>query len=426
MNRENTAVSMAIAIMLACMVGIAVLQNKETRSTYAGVDGRPAENGQAQVLYESEIPMVFQYESEIPLEPVDQGSGRIQRISISAVGDVIVHEGELRAAMSGEIYDFNTFFQDISHIIGASDFAIANLETTVAGQDKKYTGYPMFNSPDTLLDALSDAGFDLLITSNNHSMDRGEAGVISTIDNINKRGLFHTGTFKSQEDRDRPLVVNINGIKTAFLSYTYGTNGIPVKKPYLVNLIEMDKIYKDIDTIKRMGPDIIIAYIHYGDEYQRYPNSYQKKVTDDLFNAGVDIVLGTHAHVVQPMERKLIKDSNGRERQVFAIYSLGNFISDQRGDYKDRGLVVNLQFEKNFRDNFTQLKEVSLIPTWVHRYTKNGKRYYRVLAVNDAIKKYEDRKDNLLTSGEYEYIKSVFDDTIKHVESGIPKERVQR
>lgn len=343
---------------------------------------------------------------------------KIIDIKLSAVGDIMVHDGELNSAKNGDNYDFAPFFEDIKPLIESADFSIGNLETTIAGKDKKYTGYPMFNSPDSLLDALKWTGFDLLITSNNHSMDRREDGIIRTIDALDSRGFLHTGTFKSQEDRDKILTVDVKGIKLAVIAYTYGTNGIPVKIPYQVNLIDMDTILKDIEKAKAEKPDLLITYIHFGNEYVRQPNAEQKDIVEKLFNAGVDIVLGDHPHVVQPAERKVVAAGDGSYKDEFVIYSLGNFISDQRGDYKDIGVITNFSIQKNFKTGKTMIKDVEYIPTWVQRYTKDGKRSYRILSMPDAIRNYENKKDPLLPEKDYNYLKKMYDEMMEHIQSG--------
>lgn len=341
---------------------------------------------------------------------------KIIDIKISAVGDIMVHDGELNAAKNGDIYDFTPFFESIKPFIEPSDLSIGNLETTIAGKEKKYTGYPMFNSPDTLIDALKWTGFDVLITSNNHSMDRGEAGIIKTIEALDNHGILHTGTYKQPDDRNKTLIVDVKGIKLAIISYTYGTNGIPVKNPYQVNLIDMDTIQSDIQNAKQQKPDMLIAYIHQGSEYMRQPNSEQKQLVENLFSLGVDIVLGDHPHVVQPAYKRSVAASDGSQKDVFVIYSLGNFISDQRGDYKDLGVITNLYLEKNSKSGKTIIKNVEYIPTWVQRYNNKGKRNYRILSIPDAIKNYESKSDALLSSSDYNYLKKMDVEMMNHIQ----------
>ncbi|HBM75013.1 MAG TPA: hypothetical protein DD429_05595, partial [Clostridiaceae bacterium] len=314
---------------------------------------------------------------------------KIVSIRIAAVGDIMVHDAELNSARSGDskigyTYDFKPFFTEVKPIIESADLAIGNLETTISGEDKKYTGYPMFNSPDSLLDALKWAGFDLLSTSNNHCLDRREYGLAATIDNLDKRGLLHTGTFKEEKDRDNILIVDVKGIKIAVLAYTYGTNGIPIKNPYQVNLLDIDTMLADVGRAREKEPDIIIACLHFGDEYVRQPNDFQKEITEKMLHAGVDIVLGSHPHVVQPAEMVSPTSDDANRKDKFVIYSMGNFISDQRGNYKDIGVITNLYIEKNFNTKEVSIYNYEFIPTWVQKYTSNKKKAYRILPMPTA------------------------------------------
>lgn len=171
-----------------------------------------------------------------------------------AVGDVMMHDGQIWAGYDNttDTFDYSEFFHIVKDEITAADIAMANLETTLAGKEQKYTGYPMFNSPDELADALKDAGFDIIVTSNNHSLDRGAKGALRTIQVLKERGLVPLGTYESEEERETILIKEANGITFAFLSYTYGTNGIPIPKdkPYLVNLMDEEVILEDLKKLK--------------------------------------------------------------------------------------------------------------------------------------------------------------------------------
>ena len=326
----------------------------------------------------------------------------------------MVHNTQFYSAYVGgkEQYDFKPVFEPIKKHIESSDFAMANLETTLSGKDMKYSNYPRFNSPEQIADALKYTGFDMVTTANNHAMDRGNYGVIKTIENLSKSGLLHTGTARNSEERDHVLVEKINGIKIAFLAYTYGTNGIPLPegKDYLVNLIIKDRMLADINKAKSKNVDIIITSLHFGNEYCRSPGKKQKELVGYLVSHGVDIVFGDHPHVLQPME---IIELNGRTG--FVIYSLGNFVSDQRKRYRDSGIILNLFLEKNFQSGKTIIKDVNFIPTWVDKSYIGSKLNYRVLPVKEAIKNYETGKDNLLSKNDYFKLKRTLQDVIAHL-----------
>lgn len=346
---------------------------------------------------------------------------KIQTITISAVGDIMVHDNSLASVKTPTGYDFDPPFTEIMPIIQSADLAIGNLETTISGPSTKYTGYPRFNSPDTLLDTLKKAGFDVLITSNNHSLDRGTAGLVRTIDQLDERGFLHTGTYKTKEDSEKLLITDVKGIKIAILAYSYGTNGIHMEKPYMVNLLKLRKMLDDVNKAKRLQPDVIITYLHMGDECIRQPNQKQKDIVDSLMKAGVNIVLGDHPHVVQPMERRTVTDDTGREKDAFVIYSLGNFISGRKGLYRDLGSILNIKIEKDTVNGKITIKETHLIPTWVQFYDNNGRDSYRVMPISLAIEKYENKQDSYITAKEYGYLKDMLIHMVDFVNKGPAK-----
>ena len=223
----------------------------------------------------------------------------------------------------------NPCFRFIKPLMEQADLAIGNLEVTL-NDKKKYTGYPRFRSPDALGYYLKEAGFDFLVTANNHSNDNDLHGVIHTLDTLDGLGFIHTGTFRNVEERAAtyPLIVEKEAdgttFKLAFLNYTYGTNGIPTTAPAVVNLIEEEQILKDIEVAKQANPDMIIAVMHWGSEYKLDENSRQQKATKLLWENGVDLVIGAHPHVIEPIKTDTLytKDSS-RQREVLVAYSLG-------------------------------------------------------------------------------------------------------
>jgi len=310
-------------------------------------------------------------------------------ISISAVGDIMCHTVQFEyAKVSRDSFDFNPVFRNVSKHLSKSDFTFGNIETVFAGKKAKYTGYPRFNSPSDLLYALKNAGFDLLTTSNNHSLDRGEVGVLRTINELNKRSLNYNGTYVSQADHDSIRIFNIKGISIAFLAYSYGTNGnpIPKGKSYLINLIDYESIHRDIQAAKSKNPDIVLVHFHFGDEYEREPSDYQKQVVDSTIEMGADIIIGGHPHVLQPV--KFIKSHKSVFDSVLVAYSLGNFISNQRKKYTDTGGILTISITKNLFDNTLKISNVEFIPTWVFKGNTWNKNEFVLLpsmsAMNDS------------------------------------------
>jgi poly-gamma-glutamate synthesis protein (capsule biosynthesis protein) len=300
-------------------------------------------------------------------------------VTIAAVGDVMMHDGQIWSGYDSEtgLYNYSMFFQDVKDEISSADIAMANLETTLGGKELKFTGYPKFNSPDELADALKDAGFDIIMTSNNHCLDRGEKGVVRTIDVLEQRRLMAVGTSRTAGERDRIVIKEINGVKIAFLAYTYGTNGNPVPKdkPYLVNLIEEDTILKDL-TKARQSADAVVVYLHFGQEYQRVASEQQKKLAKMLLEKGADVVIGSHPHVTQPGEWVRVIGPGGEMVERYAAYSLGNFISAQRFPYTDEGVILKITIEKDLQQNRINVKDVDQIPTWVDKFKEDGKMRY--------------------------------------------------
>lgn len=217
-------------------------------------------------------------------------------------------------------------------------FRYGNLETTFAGESNKgFTGYPMFNSPSELGVALKNMGLDILSTANNHSMDRFEKGIVATLDALDEIGISHTGTYRSEEERDTVLVKEVNGIKIAFLSFTYGTNGIPIPsgKEYLVNLIDEDLILEQINLAKEQDVDLICASMHWGAEYAQKQNKEQERLADFLIKNDVQIIIGNHAHVIEPMEMRKVTLDDGTEKEGFVVYALRElYISTDTSSYK--------------------------------------------------------------------------------------------
>ena len=229
-------------------------------------------------------------------------------INMAITGDIMCHNTIFNDAFNSSTgsYDFSYIFEDIKYYIQTADIAIGNLETTFAGSQKKYSGYPTFNTPEQLAYNLKKVGFDVVSTANNHCYDSGYKGLESTIDYLDDADISHTGTFKSEESQNTILIKNVKGIKIAFLSFTYGTNGIPVPsdKSYSVNLIDNKLITSQLNLAKEQNPDLICVSMHWGTEYQTSPNSEQTSLANFLFENGADIIIGNHPHVIQPMEKR--------------------------------------------------------------------------------------------------------------------------
>lgn len=295
---------------------------------------------------------------------------------VMAVGDIIIHQDQITAAYEAatNTYSFKSCFERVSGLFAEADLVIGNLETTFSGSERAYTGYPRFNAPEVLASELKEVGFDVLTTANNHSADCNEPGIISTLEHLDAAGLLHTGTARSEQERNRPLIVDRNQIAIAITAYTYGTNDIPVAEEYMLNLIDYDKVAADVSRAKEAGADVIISMLHFGSEYLFYPDEKQIDIVRRVHELGVDIVLGSHSHIVQ-------SGALAADRSRYAIFSMGNFISNQRGEQRDIGVIVDLFLEKNSSGRVSI--DVRYHPTYVHKWTEEGRMKYLINFLKD-------------------------------------------
>lgn len=306
------------------------------------------------------------------------------KATVMVVGDIMMHTPLIYSGYDEDIkkYLYDSFFSEVEPIFSQADFVIGNLETPLAGPKTGFSGYPRFNSPKEIALALKQVGVNVLTTANNHSMDKWETGLIQTLNHLDDYEILHTGTYRSIEEKEQPLILEANDMKIGLIANTYGTNGlsVPKDKPYLVNMLDLETIREDVERLKAKNVDYIMAMIHFGTEYQRFPNEVQKKWVDDLFNIGVDFVLGSHPHVVQPLE---IFRGDDSQSDKGVIYSLGNFLSNQRWDWKDYGIILKLSLEKDIKTKKVRIKEVSVVPTYVNISWVNGKREYKVIPLKN-------------------------------------------
>lgn len=306
----------------------------------------------------------------------------IDSIRLVFAGDVMGHETQLKGAWhdgGDSCYNFIPNFQWVKEYISSADLAIANLEVTLAG--KPYTGYPSFSSPVSLAGALKDAGFDILVTANNHILDRGVKGMGRTVDELDNLGIAHTGSFKDSArwKRDHPLIVEKNGFRLAFLNYTYNANLMKVKPPNIVNYIDTLQMAVDLNKAHELKADYIITCIHWGEEYQNRENESQRRTAEFLARNGCNLIVGAHPHVVQP-----IKKIAGRTTDsTLVAWSLGNFVSNQRWRYSDGGIMLEVTLTKT--DSIISLDSYRYEPFWVHRYSEKNIEIYRLIPVDDYL-----------------------------------------
>ena len=375
--------------ILSLLLGLALLAGCGRELPASGGVQDPPAAAPEEVLAEPEETPV-----EVPEEPSEPEPPAPTTATLAVCGDAMSHMPVTNDAWDGEKYDYVRVMSGAKSRVEAADYAVVNLETTFAG-GPKYSGYPAFNSPDGMAQGLKDLGFDLCLTANNHSLDKGWSGLSRTLDVLDETGLAHVGTSRTQEERDANLVVaDVGGISVAFLGYTYGTNGIPVPKdhPYCINVfntdylsglreLDRDRLAADLEQAEAADADLIAVMIHWGVEYQTKQNAYQEEIADFLFANGADIILGGHSHVPQPMELRTLEDG----RQGFVCYSLGNFISSQNDEYTDTTAVLTLELTRDNETGEAQVTGYSYAPMYMLDREAGAKPRFQLLDVYAAL-----------------------------------------
>lgn len=307
-------------------------------------------------------------------------------IKIAVVGDLMCHSPQFNyARVNKDSFDFNPVYRFVKPYLENADFTFGNLETVIGKKGSKYSGYPRFNSPPEYIAALAENGFDFVCFANNHTLDQGEKGVYSTIESLNKHKIGYTGAFISEKDKDSIRILDIKGIRIAILAYSYGTNGsfIPKGKEYLINLIDVQQIQKDISSARQKGAELVLVNFHFGEEYNRLPSDFQKNVVKKTIEFGADLITASHPHVIQSIE--YFETNAATIDSGIVAYSLGNFISNQRNRYTDAGIILYLNLEKNFNTNRINLSSVEFVPTWVFKGKTERGNEFLILPINKEL-----------------------------------------
>lgn len=313
-------------------------------------------------------------------------------VHVRAAGDIMAHDDQLMSAKQDDgSYDFTSFFSTIAETLSDADLTMANLETTIGEPGTHgYSGYPYFHTPKSLLTVLKGAGIDLLTTSNNHCLDRFFDGLVETLDSIDEAGIAHTGTFRSRQEYQKPYVTEINGIKIGIAAYTYGTNGMEKKSDeegvkWGIMYLENADFKKSADRLRAAGAELLIAVPHWGKEYKRAPEAETVSYARKMAEAGFDVIIGSHPHMVQPIEWIETERSDGSTGRTLVAYSLGNFISAQRDQYRDTGIVLDFTIRESIDTGAISIADVGYVPVWVWRYADGEKNAYRMLPCGAAM-----------------------------------------
>nr|WP_224077146.1 CapA family protein [Planococcus chinensis] len=299
--------------------------------------------------------------------------------SLSAVGDVLIHERVYLDAKTESGFDFTPMLDEVKPFLEAADITVANSESIVGGSTIGLSTYPSFNSPFEVADALKDAGIDVVSMANNHTLDRGEKAILSAINYWDQLGIRHAGAHASEAEQNELTTLTKNGITFSFLSYTYGTNGIPTPsgKDYLLNRIDKETMQRELAKAKSAS-DVVVLSLHFGNEYETMPTEEQTELAHFAAEQGADLILGHHPHVLQPVE--WIETTDGRKS--FVIYSLGNFLSGQEGLQKQIGGILHIQAVKTIDAGSVKiaLENPTFTPTFVE--SENQKNYNVTLLKN--------------------------------------------
>lgn len=348
-------------------------------------------------------------ETEPPETTLPDPEHVVATATVGAVGDLLMHMPVVDTArLSDGTYNFNSVFRFLRDYTQPMDYTAANLETTLCGTSKPYSGFPMFNCPDDIVTAAKSAGFDLMLTANNHSYDTGIEGYVRTLAICREAGFDTLGTTASA-DEPKYQIKDINGIRIGMICYTYETsdgsgrypslNGNPMYDGSydLVNCFlpnSPQRFYDQIEgyltEMKDAGAEATIVYIHWGVEYQTYPNDTQKAIAQKLCDLGVDVIIGGHPHVVQPVS--LLESTVDPDHKTVCIYSLGNAVSNQRKQFMEKyapyghtedGALFSVTFEK-YSDDTVYLREANVLPTWVNMHTTDGVKEYNIIPLDKA------------------------------------------
>lgn len=433
MNRSLQKIIIAMTLVLALLLGVALVlpgapdpDGKDTTgSLYAST-------GTTQATEDLTTPPV----TETTAPPIVKES----TATISATGDILMHLPVINAGSTDTGYDFSSIFKYYSDYVQSADLAFANLETTLAGLDNgyAYSGYPSFNCPDEIVSGLKNAGFDALLTANNHSYDTRSVGFNRTAQVVRDAGL---GVLGHKENPDDPnyLVFDVNGIRLGIACYTYDTDNSPDKKALngipmtsadaaLINSFDyanLDVFYTEVSEsmaqMDEQGVDAVILFLHWGEEYQIKENATQSSIAQALCDLGVDVIIGGHPHVVQPME--LLTSTTDDTHKTVCLYSLGNAVSNQRiaqmtlkTGHTEDGMLFSVTFAK-YSDGTVVLESADVLPTWVNMHSTTGSREYNILPLDKEI---EDWKTQFsLTDSTYSQALASYERTMAIVGDGL-------
>ena len=359
------------------------------------------------------------------------------KATLAAVGDIMAYDEQLADAKQADgSYDFTNCLKDVTSYLSTADLAVGNLEANFCGEP--YQGYPNFTAPESLAKNLADAGMDLLQTANTYSIQNGISGLTSTIKYITEAGMTPLGTYyleAAKKENNGVVVKDVNGVKIAFIAYTKGVNNmyLPEGAEYSVDLlytdyystystINQDAILASIQSAKDLNPDVIVAMLHWGSEYELNPSDSQDKIADLMFQNGVDVILGSHSHLVGPMERRTVTTTDGDQKEVFIAYSLGNFMSSMTTDGTQSSVILNLEFTKDNKTGSTTISNIDYVPIYLQYDTEAAAgSQIRILDISAEIAKYDTGTAGAVSEETYNAMKSALEQLKTNTKSDFAK-----
>lgn len=428
-NRALLAVLSFVIVLVVAAGSIFVIENFVYDDKNYSSSGSDTQSGIVSVPSEPDKP-----------EPIT----KVSTATIAATGDLLMHEPIITHSKFDEGYNFDLIYTYLKDYASKVDYSVANLETTLRGIEDgyEYSGYPQFNCPDEIVDATKNAGFDMLLTANNHSYDTRYKGMIRTLEVIDEKGLDRLGIIKEETEK-RYTVKEINGIKIGMICYTYETdtdpdeialNGIALnedaeKRVNAFSYGELDTFYETIEgqfkAMKEDGAEALVLFIHWGDEYQTKQNKKQSAIAQKLCDLGVDVIVGGHPHVVQPID--LLTSESDPNHKTVCLYSMGNAVSNQRRErmnlktgHTEDGVLFQFTFAK-YSDGTVVLENADILPTWVNMFTSKatGKKVYQIIPLDTEKTDWKEAFD--LTDNSEAKAKESLERTQKIVGDGLKK-----
>jgi len=362
----------------------------------------------------------------------EEYTGTLRRATIRNIGDFVIHKEVFQhasrlASATGVNYPYNfaPMLNYIRDVMTNADFTVVNVDGSLGGKQYYkygYSGYPQFNTPPYILYALQDAGVDMLTLANNHMLDGWFDGLKATMDNVESVNIKHVGANRTQEERNTPKIFEINGIKVGILNYTESLNSMEraagLSKEaleYGVNWTRNSDVNKDAKAMREAGAEVIVCYMHWGEEYENDPGDRQKGLAKALVGAGVDVIIGGHPHVVQYAEWLNGTNQFGESQRTLCLYSLGNFLSDQRLRYRDGGIIFDFTIQEKADGTFDIINP-SYIPTWVWKTGTDANNFtYSVVPIDQFAANLPPE----MNSTDYQTMLQSYNDSIYAMSKGV-------